>query len=307
MNDAPRSKPRAAVAAGLHIVATPIGNMADLSLRARDTLEGVDFIACEDKRHTAKLLSHHGIHTATTAYHEHNAEHVRPALLQRLAMGQRVALVSDAGTPLLSDPGYKLVRDAVAAGISVSGVPGPNAAVLALVLSGLPTDRFLFLGFLPPKTQARQTALAEVRDVRASLILHESPRRLAACLRDAHTVLGPREAAVARELTKRHEELRRGSLDDLATHYETAGAPRGEVTVVIGPATEEAGDIDPAELDTRLDALLDDMSVRDASAQLAGETGLPRKAVYERALARRAARDGDGDTGGNNSGGSGGT
>lgn len=287
MNDDTISKPRASLEPGLHIVATPIGNLADLAPRARDALAEADLIACEDKRHTARLLSHYGITTATSAYHEHNAAKARPALLRRLARGEAIALVSDAGTPLLSDPGYKLVREAIDAGIPVTGVPGANAAVLALVLSGLPSDRYLFAGFPPPKSAARRAVLEELRPLKASLVFHESPRRLASMLEDATAVLGQRGAAVARELTKRHEEVRRGSLAELSAHYADAGPPRGEVTVVIGPPDASAQTLSEAEIDARLDALLGEMSVRDASAALTAETGLPRRVLYERALARK--------------------
>jgi len=287
MNQIPISKPDTPIAPGLHIVATPIGNLADLSPRGRDVLSDVDVIACEDKRHTAKLLNHYGIRTPMTAYHDHNAERARPALLRRLADGGAVALVSDAGTPLMSDPGYKLVREAIDAGIAVTGVPGPNAAMLALVLSGLPTDRFMFAGFLPPKSAARRSAFEEFRSVPTTVVIHESARRLAASLRDAAEVLGPRAAVVARELTKRHEEVRRGTLDDLAGWYEAEGAPKGEVTVVIGPPANDRVEVDETALDARLDVLLETLSVRDASVRLAAETGMARRTIYERALARR--------------------
>jgi len=286
------SKPPPAAASagmlkGLVIVATPIGNMSDITLRALDTLRGAHAIACEDTRVTAKLLARHGISAKLVAYNDHNAPRVRPLLLQRLRRGETVALVSDAGTPLISDPGYKLVREAVAEGLPVVGLPGPSAALAALVVSGLPTDRFLFAGFLPPKSAARRAALAELAPVRASLIVFESGPRLAACLADMATELGPREAAVARELTKLFEEVRRGTLAELAGHYETAGPPKGEIVIVAGPPATPT-EVSDTDLDEQLQVALSRLSRRDAVAAVAAATGAPRKRVYERALALRS-------------------
>ena len=219
---------------GLYIVATPIGNLSDLSPRAADILARADVLAVEDSRVTAKLLHHLGVRRPMTPYHDHNADRVRPELVARMA-AEAIALVSDAGTPLISDPGYKLVRDARAAGAAVHTVPGPCAAIAALTLAGLPTDRFLFLGFLPAKSGARAAAIAEVAAIRASLILYESGPRLAATLADLAAGLGSRDAAVVREISKRFEETVADRLDALAAHYAEAPAPKGEIVVVVGP------------------------------------------------------------------------
>lgn len=270
---------------GLYLVATPIGNAEDITLRALRILRGVDAIACEDTRVTRKLLTRYGIATPTLAYHEHNAAKVRPQLLQRLTDGAAIALVSDAGTPLVSDPGYKLVQGCIAAGIPVTAIPGPSAPLAALVLSGLPTDRFLFAGFLPPKAAGRRAALDELAAVPATLVLFESAQRLPALLADLAEVLGARPAAVARELTKLHEEVRRGPLPELAAHYAAAGPPRGEVVVVVAPPAAEAGRADTATVDRALREALGRASLRDASAEVAAATGWPRRQVYARALA----------------------
>ncbi len=282
---APGSKPReaSAVAPALYLVATPIGNAEDITLRALATLRAVDVIACEDTRVTAKLLARHGIERPLVAYHDHNAERMRPLLLERLRRGEAVALVSDAGTPLVSDPGFKLVRAALAEGLSVTAVPGPSAPLAALLLSGLPSDRFLFAGFLPPKAAARRTALAELATVKASLVFFESAPRLAGALADMAAVLGPRSAAVARELTKLYEEVRRGGLAELAAHYRGEGPPRGELVVVVAPP-EAAPAPEGEALDRQIEAALAAMSVKDASAVVAAATGLPRREVYARAL-----------------------
>ncbi len=270
---------------GLYLVATPIGNAADITLRAMETLSTVDAIACEDTRVTAKLLAIHGLSKPLIVYHEHNAEKLRPRLIQRLQKGESVALVSDAGTPLVSDPGYKLVRACRDNAIPVTALPGPSAVLGALVLSGLPTNRFLFAGFLPTKTGPRQKALSELAWIPATLVIMESPRRLAAALRDMAEILGAgREAAVTRELTKMFEEVRQAPLADLAAHYAEAGAPKGEVTLVIAPPGEKPAP-DPADIDRMLVEALGRNSVRDAAAQVAQSTGLPRRQIYNRALA----------------------
>jgi 16S rRNA (cytidine1402-2'-O)-methyltransferase len=278
------SKPASKPLPGLYIVATPIGNLDDITLRALDLLAAVDRIACEDTRHTRILLQRHGIEARLIPYHEHNAEQMMPNLMARLAHGETVALVSDAGTPLISDPGYKLVRKAIRSGIHVSALPGPSAALAALTLSGLPSDRFMFAGFLPPKTAARRKALGKLATVDATLIFFESPRRLAESLDDMAATLGPRDGAVARELTKLHEEVRHGDLAGLAAHYAEAGAPKGEVTVIVGPPLAPP-EISDAEIETRLGELLKTESVRDAAAQLAAETGIARRELYARAVA----------------------
>ena len=270
---------------GLYLVATPIGNLGDISLRALAVLNGADRIFCEDTRVTGKLLTRYGISTSLGAYHDYNAEQVRPAVLTALRRGERVALVSDAGTPLVSDPGYKLVRAALAKDLPVTAIPGPNAAVTALILSGLSPDAFLFAGFLPPRKAARRRALARWVAVEATLVFYESTLRLAESLADMAEVLGDREAAVARELTKLHEEVRRGRLADLVAHYRLAGPPRGEAVVVVGEP--EHSEPDEAEVDQRLRSALAELGLREATAKVAAETGMPRGKLYRRALAMR--------------------
>lgn len=279
-----RSKPATApLAAGLHLVATPIGNAADITLRALDALRAADLVVCEDTRVTSKLLAIHGIKASLLSYHEHNAEKVRPGLIKRLKDGERVAMVSDAGTPLVSDPGYKLIRDCLDEGVAFTTLPGPSAVLASLVLSGLPTDRFLFAGFPPSKGGARRRFMEQVAGVPATLIFLESAKRLGASLADMAAVLGDREAAVARELTKKFEEVRRGSLADLAVHYAEAGPPKGEVSVVVGPPPEAAA-VTEEDLDELLRAALKSQSIKDAAAGVAAATGLPKRRVYARAL-----------------------
>jgi len=276
------------------VVATPIGNAADLGLRARDVLAGAHLIACEDTRVTAKLLAIHHIQTPLLSYHEHNARAQRPRIMEHLKKGETVALVSDAGTPLVSDPGYRLVTECLEAEIPLTAVPGPSAVTAALVLSGQPTDRFFFQGFLPTKAGARRRVLTELAQVPATLVVMESAKRLAASLSDAAETLGPRAAAVTRELTKKFEEVRRGPLAELAAHYAEAGPPKGEVTVVIGPPAP-APAIDADALEALLRDALGTLSVRDAAHQVAAETGLPKRQVYARAL--QLAKDRDEDEG----------
>ncbi|MEX2451701.1 MAG: 16S rRNA (cytidine(1402)-2'-O)-methyltransferase [Rhodospirillales bacterium] len=276
-------QPQKSLSPGLHIVATPIGNAADITLRALETFRNADVIACEDTRVTGKLLHLHGIKADLTAYHEHNAARVRPVLIKRLKNGEIVALASDAGTPLINDPGYKLVEACQAEGIPVTAEPGASAVLAALVVSGLPTDRFLFAGFLPAKQAARTRTLEILRAVPATLVLMESPRRLAATLADMARVLGPRAAAVARELTKLHEEIRRGTLDALAAHYAGAGAPKGEAMIVAAPPREEA-EPDADDLDALIRDALRRTTVRDAVREIVEATGAARRTVYARAL-----------------------
>jgi len=271
---------------GLYLVATPIGNLRDVTLRALDLLAVADLIACEDTRVSAKLLAHFGLSAPLAAYHEHNAERMRPKLIERLKAGAVVALISDAGTPLVSDPGWKLVRAALADGIRVSTLPGPSAALAGLLLSGLPSDRFLFAGFLPSKSAARKKSLAALAAVQATLIFFETAPRLAASLADMAESLGDRPAAVARELTKLYEEVHRQPLAALAAHYRAAGPPKGEIVVLVAPpASGAAATLDEAALDRSLSAALATMSVKDASAAVAAATGQPRRLVYQRALA----------------------
>jgi 16S rRNA (cytidine1402-2'-O)-methyltransferase len=264
-------------------VATPIGNLGDLSPRAADTLRRADRILVEDTRITAKLLAHIGAKVPMTRYDDHSSESAREAIVARLAQ-EAIALVSDAGTPLISDPGFKLVRAARAAGHAVHTVPGPCAAIAALTLAGLPTDRFLFLGFLPAKAKARRDAIDEIAGVRATLVLYESGQRLNETLLALAAQLGPREAAIARELTKLHEECVTGSLTELAQRYADA-IPKGEIVIVVGPAQEEE-----AVTDEQIDALLDNalgrLSPSRAAAEVAEQLSIPRKRAYARALER---------------------
>ena len=273
--------------AGLVLVSTPIGNLGDITIRARAALAAADLVLCEDTRHTARLLAALGVSARTQALHEHNEDAAIPALLARLAQGQRVALVSDAGTPLLSDPGFRLTRAAIAAGAAVTAIPGANAAMTALVLSGLPPLPVLVLGFPPARAAARRAEFGRLRaaeraGLAATLIWHEAPHRLGEMLGDLAAVFGDRPAAVARELTKRFEEVRRAGLLALAAGYAQA-VVRGEITVVVGSAPPEQADAE--ELDGRLRAALAGNSVKDAAALVATATGLPRRVVYARALA----------------------
>ena len=269
------------LAPGLYIVATPIGNLSDLSPRAAKVLAGADLIAVEDSRVTAKLLRHIGVKRPMLPYHDHNADRVRPDLVARMQR-EAVALVSDAGTPLISDPGYKLVRDARAAGVAVSTIPGPSAVVAALTLAGLPTDRFLFVGFLPTKPGAKAAAIAEIGAVRATLVLYESGPRLGATLEALREGLGDREAAVVREISKRFEETAAGTLSELAARYAEA-PPKGEIVIVVAPpgAPETPAE---ADVDAALREAMERLSPSRAAAEVAERLGLARRQVYERAL-----------------------
>ena len=273
---------RGDLAAGLYILATPIGNARDISLRALEILKACDVIAAEDTRVTAKLLAIHGVSKPLIAYNDHNGVEMRPKILARLEQGQAVVLVSDAGTPLVSDPGYKLVRAAIAAGAAVVALPGPSAVLAGLTLSGLPSDRFLFAGFLPSKAGERKAMLEEVKGVRATLIFFESAQRLSESLAAMAEVLGTRDAVMARELTKLHEEVRRGPLHELAAHYEKQGAPKGEVTLLVAPPLAAAPDL--ARIDAALKSALAFMPVKAAAELIAGLTDGSRKEIYARAL-----------------------
>jgi 16S rRNA (cytidine1402-2'-O)-methyltransferase len=270
-------------AAGLHLVATPIGNLADITLRALSVLAGADVIACEDTRITHRLLDRYGIATPLTPYHEHNAAQARPRLLARLAAGEAVALVSDAGTPLISDPGYKLVREACAAGHAITALPGASSVLTAMAIAALPTDRFFFEGFLPPKQAARQKRIAALAAIPATLVLFESGARLPATLADLAAGLGARAAAVCRELTKLHEEVKRDDLVTLAAHYAQGGETRGEIVIVVAPPA--AGMADAEDVDDLLRRALARVSMKDAVGEVALATGRPRREVYQRALA----------------------
>ena len=270
------------IGAGLHVVATPIGNLGDITFRALATLAAADAVIAEDTRVTKTLLAHYGIATPMITYHEHNAAVMRPHLIARLKTGAALALVSDAGTPLVSDPGFKLVADALTEGIAVIPVPGASAVLAALVVAGLPTDRFFFEGFLPPRSAARRQRIAELAPIPGTLVFFESPRRLAETLQDLAAVLGARPAAIARELTKLYEECRSGSADDLIAHYRQH-PPRGEIVLLIGPPGEEA----PADADTvetALRAALAKMSPSQAAATVAKALGLDRKTLYAQAM-----------------------
>ncbi|MEQ9518182.1 MAG: 16S rRNA (cytidine(1402)-2'-O)-methyltransferase [Parvibaculum sp.] len=277
---------------GLYIVATPIGNARDITLRALDVLGMVDLVLCEDTRVTSKLFAIHGLRTPLRAYHEHNAAAERPRVLSKIEAGAAIALVSDAGTPLISDPGYKLVRDLVAAGHGVTTLPGASSVMAALTLGALPTDRFLFVGFLPPKEAARRTALEEVADTSATLVFLESPRRLAESLGDMAHVLGDRPVTVARELTKKFEEIRRGTATELHQHYLAVGDPKGEIVVLVGPPGKQV-EVDEGDLDQMLRRALASHSLKDAVAAVTDATGLKRKQVYARALELGKAEPGE--------------
>lgn len=276
------------------MVATPIGNLRDISLRALDVLASADLIVCEDTRVTRRLLSRYAITTKSLSYNDHNAPRVLPKLMERLNRGESLALVSDAGTPLISDPGYRLVEAASNAGIAVLPIPGANAALAALVASGLPTDAFFFAGFLPPRQAARRKRLAELSTVPGSLIFYEAPGRLAAMLADLRDVLGERQGAVAREITKLYEEVIRGSLVYLAEHYGAQDAPRGEIVVAVGPPGAQI--MSDEDVDDAIRGALQSMSVRDAASDIAEQTGRPRREIYNRALSlsdSRSAADND--------------
>ena len=279
------SKSRLPAGPGLYLISTPIGNARDITLRALDLLVAADVLYAEDTRVTAKLLALHAINRSLQSYREHNAARVEQRILAELAAGKVVGLVSDAGTPLISDPGDRLVRAAIDAGHIVTAVPGASAVTTALSLAGLPSGRFTFAGFLSAKANERRREIASLAAIPTTLLFFESPNRLGATLADLATILGDRPAAIARELTKLHEELRRGSLSELAAHYDAAGAPRGEVVIVVGPPSEQR---EPAQDASALDRrIIDELArhpLKDAAAIVAGQLGLPRRAVYARAL-----------------------
>ncbi len=282
------------LAPGLHVVATPIGNLADITLRALRTLAGAEAILVEDSRVTRTLLTHYGISRPMFAYHEHNGQAQIPHVLERLAQGQALALVSDAGTPLVSDPGYRLIEAALAAGFAVSPIPGPSAALAALVISDLPTDRFFFEGFLPARQGERKRRLRELAGIPATLVIYEAPHRLIETLADMVDVLGERRATVARELTKRFETAQRGALPALLHHYRDTEAPRGEIVILIGAGDETTTVLDDAAIDRNIVAALQTHSPRDAATVVAAALGLPRRQVYARIAAMNAARPDDG-------------
>jgi 16S rRNA (cytidine1402-2'-O)-methyltransferase len=274
--------------AGLYIVATPIGNLADITLRALSVLARADVILCEDTRHSRTLLNHYGLAVPTRPYHEHNATRERPHVLADLAAGRRIALISDAGTPLVSDPGFKLVRACLEAGHRVEALPGASAALTALAVAGLPTDAFFFAGFLPQRSAARRARIADLKTVPATLVFFEAPTRVAETLADLATVLGPRPAALARELTKLHEEVLRSSLSHLAE--ELARKPvKGEIAIVVAPP--QAGEVTDEEIAALLEGALRQMSLRDAARVVAEALGVSKTRVYDLGLARWKASE----------------
>ena len=275
--------------AGLYLVATPIGNLSDISLRALAVLAKADVIYAEDKRHSGTLLSHYAIKAPLRSYHEHNAEKERPHILAALARGERVALISDAGTPLISDPGYKLVRDVIAEGHSVTSIPGASASLTALTAAGLPTDTFLFAGFLPTRRDARRGRIEALARVPATLIFFEASTRLAESLADLSQCLGSRVGVVARELTKLNEDFVRGPLPELAAAYD-GSAVKGEIVILVGPPVAE--EITDADIEERLKAALGDLSLRDAARLIADELKIAKARVYDLGLAMKRARDG---------------
>jgi 16S rRNA (cytidine1402-2'-O)-methyltransferase len=276
------------ISAGLHVVATPIGNLGDISFRALATLAAADLVLAEDTRVTKTLLAHYGITTPLFPYHEHNADQVRPQLMAKLEAGAAMALVSDAGTPLISDPGFRLVGEAVQRGIDVKSLPGASAVLAALVVAGLPTNRFFFEGFLPPKSGARRQRIAELATIPGTLVFFESPRRVAATLEDLAAVLGNRDAAMARELTKMFETVRRGTLPVLAAELASEDPPRGEIVLLVGPPGDEGPALDGDALDDRIREALKTLSVKDAASVVSADTGQPRRKVYARAVALAA-------------------
>jgi len=280
---------------GLHLVATPIGNLGDITLRALETLAGVDVIACEDTRITRRLTERYGISAQLKPYHEHNAALARPKILERLAQGASIALVSDAGTPLISDPGFKLVREVCAAGHTVIALPGPSSVLAALAVAALPTDRFFFEGFLPPRETARRARLAELARIEATLVMFESGSRVQDTLADLAAIMGSRDAAICREMTKLHEEIRRAPVSELAQVAATLET-RGEFVLVIGPPANDAT-MAVDELDELLRQRLARDSVKDAVAHAVELSGRPRREIYARALELAKERDAEGDDG----------
>ncbi|MCF8496712.1 MAG: 16S rRNA (cytidine(1402)-2'-O)-methyltransferase [Alphaproteobacteria bacterium] len=267
---------------GLYLTATPIGNLRDITIRALDTLAAADLVVCEDTRVTGKLLSHYGLKKSLIPYNDHNADRQRPAILRKLKEGQAVVLVSDSGTPLVSDPGYRLVRSCLEEGLAVTALPGANAPLTALQLSGLPSDSFCFLGFLPPRDKARRDVLEKWKAVETPLIVFETAPRLRAALQAINEVLGARDVAVVRELTKMYEEVLRGPVSELAGFYAEHGPPKGEIVLVIGPGESVAPS--PEAVDGHLREALKTMGTKEAAAHVAALTGLPKKELYSRIL-----------------------
>ncbi len=279
-------QPAQALGPGLYVVSTPIGNLRDITLRALDVLKSVEEVLAEDTRVAGKLMSAYGLKARLSPYHDHNGAERRPGLIRALQGGAKIALISDAGTPLVSDPGWKLAHEALEAGVKVIPIPGASAMLAGLVASGLPSDKFLFAGFLPPKSGARKSAAEALKAVPGTLIFYESGPRLADALADLASVLGDRDAAVTRELTKMFEETRRGTLADLATHYAESGPPRGEIVLLVGPPGEH--EVTPQRLDAALRDALDGQPTKAAANAVAEALGLPKRDVYQRALQLKA-------------------
>ncbi|KCZ66160.1 hypothetical protein L53_02220 [Hyphomonas sp. L-53-1-40] len=282
----PKGQPAVSLDPGLYVVSTPIGNLRDITLRALDVLAAADEVLAEDTRVAGKLMSAYGLKARLSPYHDHNGAERRPGLIRALQGGAKIALISDAGTPLVSDPGWKLAHEALEAGVKVIPIPGASAMLAGLVASGLPSDKFLFAGFLPPKSGARKSAAEALKAVPGTLIFYESGPRLADALADLASVLGDRDAAVARELTKMFEETRRGTLADLATHYAESGPPRGEIVLLVGPPGEH--EVTPQRLDAALRDALDGQPTKAAANAVAEALGLPKRDVYQRALQLKA-------------------
>ncbi|RCL87966.1 MAG: 16S rRNA (cytidine(1402)-2'-O)-methyltransferase [Hyphomonas sp.] len=282
----PMGQPAVSLDPGLYVVSTPIGNLRDITLRALDVLTAADEVLAEDTRVAGKLMSAYGLKARLSPYHDHNGAERRPGLIRALQDGAKIALISDAGTPLVSDPGWKLAHEALEAGVKVIPIPGASAMLAGLVASGLPSDKFLFAGFLPPKSGARKSAAEALKAVPGTLIFYESGPRLADALADLASVLGDRDAAVTRELTKMFEETRRGTLADLATHYAESGPPRGEIVLLVGPPGEH--EVTPQRLDAALRDALDGQPTKAAANAVAEALGLPKRDVYQRALQLKA-------------------
>jgi 16S rRNA (cytidine1402-2'-O)-methyltransferase len=278
------------LAPGLHVVATPIGNLGDITIRALSTLAAAETVLCEDTRTSGRLMERFAIRTRLSPYHEHNARDVRPGILERLKQGAAIALISDAGMPLVSDPGYRLVKEAAEMGIPVTACPGPSAVLTGLALSGLPTDRFLFAGFVPQKQGERRRLFAEFAKLKATLIFFESPHRIVETLHDLATVLPGRAVAVTRELTKLHEEVLRGTAAEIAAQLEARTSVKGEITLLVGPPVEEEA-VQEADLDAAIAEALADMPASKAASEVAKRFNLSRSDVYQRIL---AAKGGDG-------------
>jgi 16S rRNA (cytidine1402-2'-O)-methyltransferase len=281
-----------ALPSGLYLVATPIGNLGDITIRALDTLTAAEQVLCEDTRTTAKLFARYALKTPLAPYHEHNAAKVRPAILERLENGAAIALVSDAGTPLISDPGYKLVREAIARGIAVASIPGASAVIAGLTLSGFPSDRFLFLGFLPQKQGERKKLLSEFAEVQATLIAFESPHRIAEALADIAMAMPGRSVAVARELTKLHEEVLRGSAAEIAEKLAARESVKGEITLLIAPLEEGLVEVDPAKIDAAIAEAIKDTPPSRAAVEIARRFNVGKRQIYDRILALKTKSDG---------------